>query len=128
MWSSREDVERRFCFALKKGETTGCLLADRKDPRRGLDHRSPILGERALHLALWSLVAHSSSSAGSNHTMLTCWCPSGPWFCSSLSLPSSSRSPQLQMPLHLDIFVSPSNLSSEMPMPRFLLSVPRFPR
>ena len=72
------------------------------------------------HLAFWSLAAHSSSSAGSKHMMLMCWCPSGPKFCSSLPLPSSSRSPQLQMPLHLDIFVSPSNLSSEMQMPRFL--------
>lgn len=40
--------------------------------------QEPHLLTRALHLAFWSLVAHSSSSAGSNHTMLVCWCPSAP--------------------------------------------------
>ena len=45
--SSREDVELRFCFALKKGEITGCLFADGKDPQRRLDHRSPILGDKS---------------------------------------------------------------------------------
>ena len=45
MWSSTEDVELRFCFALKKAEITGCLFADGKDPQRRLDHRSPILGD-----------------------------------------------------------------------------------
>lgn len=88
--------------------------------REGWITGAPSQVTRALHLAFWSLAAHSSSSAGSNHMMLMCWCPSGPKFCSSLPLPSSSRCPQLQMPLHLDIFVSPSNFSPEMQMPRFL--------
>lgn len=33
---------------------------------------APSLGARALHLTFWSLVAHSSSSAGSNRMMLSC--------------------------------------------------------
>ena len=42
----REDMEPRFCFALKKEEITGCFHADGKDPPRGSDHRSPILGRQ----------------------------------------------------------------------------------
>ena len=48
---------------------------------------------RALHLTCWSLVAHSSASAGSNCMMLLCRCPSGQpssRLCLSLSLPSSA--------------------------------------